>query len=122
MMDDLSRPVDSGEARRFLASRLPKLPIQKLYVMKPGYASFRGDDGEDISLVYEMQNKPEDGLGKYKLPVGKMRLYGDDGMDSTIFLGEDILPETFEQSGNFPQTYSHVGLINAAFRLSRRWD
>jgi GH15 family glucan-1,4-alpha-glucosidase len=35
---------------------------------------------------------------------------------------EDILPETLEQSGNFPQTYTHVGLINAAFRLSRRWD
>jgi GH15 family glucan-1,4-alpha-glucosidase len=35
---------------------------------------------------------------------------------------EDIIPETLEQSGNFPQTYSHVGLINAAFRLSRRWD
>jgi GH15 family glucan-1,4-alpha-glucosidase len=35
---------------------------------------------------------------------------------------EDILPDTLEQSGNFPQTYSHVGLINAAFRLSRRWD
>jgi GH15 family glucan-1,4-alpha-glucosidase len=35
---------------------------------------------------------------------------------------EDILPGTLEQSGNFPQTYSHVGLINAAFRLSRRWD
>ncbi len=35
---------------------------------------------------------------------------------------EDILPDTLEQSGNFPQTYSHVGLINAAFRLSRTWD
>jgi GH15 family glucan-1,4-alpha-glucosidase len=35
---------------------------------------------------------------------------------------EDILPDTLAQSGNFPQTYSHVGLINAAFRLSRRWD
>jgi GH15 family glucan-1,4-alpha-glucosidase len=35
---------------------------------------------------------------------------------------EDILPGTMEQSGNFPQTYSHVGLINAAFRLSRRWE
>jgi GH15 family glucan-1,4-alpha-glucosidase len=35
---------------------------------------------------------------------------------------EDILPGTLEQTGNFPQTYSHVGLINAAFRLSRRWD
>jgi GH15 family glucan-1,4-alpha-glucosidase len=35
---------------------------------------------------------------------------------------EDILPGTNEQAGNFPQTYSHVGLINAAFRLSRSWD
>ena len=35
---------------------------------------------------------------------------------------EDILPDTNEQAGNFPQTYSHVGLINAAFRLSRSWD
>ena len=35
---------------------------------------------------------------------------------------EDILPDALEQSGNFPQTYSHVGLINAAFRLSRRWE
>jgi GH15 family glucan-1,4-alpha-glucosidase len=35
---------------------------------------------------------------------------------------EDVLPDTLEQAGNFPQTYSHVGLINAAFRLSRTWD
>jgi GH15 family glucan-1,4-alpha-glucosidase len=35
---------------------------------------------------------------------------------------EDLLPGTWTQSGNFPQTYSHVGLINAAFRLSRSWD
>jgi len=35
---------------------------------------------------------------------------------------EDILVADNAQSGNFPQTYSHVGLINAAFRLSRRWD
>jgi len=35
---------------------------------------------------------------------------------------EDVLPDTHVQSGNFPQTYTHVGLINAAFRLSRRWD
>jgi len=35
---------------------------------------------------------------------------------------EDIIPETGEQTGNFPQTYSHVGLIHAAFRLSRPWN
>jgi len=35
---------------------------------------------------------------------------------------EDLLPDSLEQSGNFPQTYSHVGLINAAFSLSRGWE
>lgn len=35
---------------------------------------------------------------------------------------ENVLPDSLAQSGNFPQTYSHVGLINAAFRVSRRWD
>ena len=37
-------------------------------------------------------------------------------------LSEDIDPETNEQWGNFPQTYSHVGLINCAMRLSRQWE
>jgi GH15 family glucan-1,4-alpha-glucosidase len=31
---------------------------------------------------------------------------------------EDLDPKSGEQWGNFPQTYSHVGLINAAFSLS----
>ncbi len=35
---------------------------------------------------------------------------------------EDILTQHGLQAGNFPQTYSHVGLINAAFRLSDSWD
>jgi GH15 family glucan-1,4-alpha-glucosidase len=35
---------------------------------------------------------------------------------------EHIDPNTGEQWGNFVQTYSMVGLINAAIRLSIRWD
>jgi GH15 family glucan-1,4-alpha-glucosidase len=31
---------------------------------------------------------------------------------------EDLEPRTLEQWGNFPQAYSHVGLINSAFALS----
>lgn len=31
---------------------------------------------------------------------------------------EDLDPETGEQLGNFPQTYSHVGMINTAFAIS----
>jgi GH15 family glucan-1,4-alpha-glucosidase len=37
-------------------------------------------------------------------------------------LAEHIDPRTGEQWGNFVQTYSMVGLINAAIRLSIRWD
>ena len=37
-------------------------------------------------------------------------------------MAEDLDPRTGEAWGNFPQTYSLVGLINAATRLSRPWD
>ena len=37
-------------------------------------------------------------------------------------LSEDTHIGTGELWGNFPQTYSMVGLINAAVRLSQRWD
>ncbi|HYT04691.1 MAG TPA: glycoside hydrolase family 15 protein [Gemmatimonadales bacterium] len=37
-------------------------------------------------------------------------------------LAEHIDPQTREQWGNFVQTYSMVGLIGSAIRLSRRWD
>lgn len=37
-------------------------------------------------------------------------------------LSEDLDPVSGEQWGNFPQTYSMVGLINSAMRLSRDWD
>jgi GH15 family glucan-1,4-alpha-glucosidase len=35
---------------------------------------------------------------------------------------EDLDPKTGELWGNFPQTYSMVGLINSAMRLSKRWE
>jgi GH15 family glucan-1,4-alpha-glucosidase len=37
-------------------------------------------------------------------------------------LSEDIHPETGQLWGNFPQTYSMVGIIACALRLSRSWD
>lgn len=37
-------------------------------------------------------------------------------------LSEDIDPETGSQWGNFPQCYSHVGLVNAAFRIVKKLD
>jgi len=37
-------------------------------------------------------------------------------------LSEDINPQTNELWGNFPQTYSLVGLINCAMKLSKTWE
>lgn len=37
-------------------------------------------------------------------------------------LSEDVDAETGSQWGNFPQAYSHVGLMNAAYRISNKID
>ena len=37
-------------------------------------------------------------------------------------LSEDLAPATGELWGNFPQTYSMVGIINGAVRLSADWE
>ena len=37
-------------------------------------------------------------------------------------LSEDLAPASREQWGNFPQTYSMVGIVNCAMRLSQPWD
>ena len=42
--------------------------------------------------------------------------------NSVGLLSEDLDPQTGELWGNFPQTYSMVGLINSAMRLSRSWE
>ncbi|MEQ9152288.1 MAG: glycoside hydrolase family 15 protein, partial [Parvibaculum sp.] len=42
--------------------------------------------------------------------------------NSLGLLSEDTDPATGELWGNYPQTYSLVGIINTAMRLSRKWE
>ncbi len=52
------------------------------------------------------------------------RVLFENMLDSRNHLGllsEDLDPANGELWGNFPQTYSMVGLINSAMRLSKRW-
>jgi GH15 family glucan-1,4-alpha-glucosidase len=37
-------------------------------------------------------------------------------------MSEDLDPRTGELWGNYPQTYSLVGIVNSAMRLSRPWE
>jgi GH15 family glucan-1,4-alpha-glucosidase len=42
--------------------------------------------------------------------------------NSLGLFSEHFVPATGEQRGNFPQAYSHVGQLNAAFAVSLPWD
>lgn len=44
------------------------------------------------------------------------------GANGVGLFAEHFVPETETQLGNFPQAYSHVGLINAAFAVSPPWS
>jgi GH15 family glucan-1,4-alpha-glucosidase len=44
------------------------------------------------------------------------------GRNAVGLLSEDIDPASGEHWGNYPQTYSLVGIVNAAMRLSRGWE
>ena len=37
-------------------------------------------------------------------------------------MSEDLAPDSGELWGNYPQTYSMVGIVNCAMRLSRSWE
>jgi GH15 family glucan-1,4-alpha-glucosidase len=42
--------------------------------------------------------------------------------NSLGLMSEDLAPDSGEMWGNYPQTYSLVGIINCAMRLSRSWE
>lgn len=60
-------------------------------------------------------------MGRIKEAIQTFDMLTGHGNHLGLF-SEDVHEETGSQWGNFPQTYSHVGLINAAFAISRRLD
>ncbi|MCB2155333.1 hypothetical protein KQI84_10635 [bacterium] len=92
--EDWTRSVDANETRKFLSFKKKALPVNKLYITRPNMYSSRGEDGEIISMVYEINNTAEGGLGQFKLTQGKARIFGEENTGSTIFLGEDYMAET----------------------------
>lgn len=91
---DWTRSVKAGETRRFLSADIATLPLQKLYIARPSPFSTRGEDGEEIALVYEFKNDKAASLGDFLLEYGKARLFSVDPDGSTLFLGEDMMPAT----------------------------
>ena len=59
-------------------------------------------------------NRSEEARGLFENLLARRNRHG--------LLAEHVDPRTGDPWGNFVQTYSMVGLINSAIRLSKRWD
>jgi hypothetical protein len=75
-----------GEARE-MALFDAALPVKKMYIYTVP------SDREQSPLFYRIVNDTESGLGNFKLPSGKMRIFQTDSKGSSVFLGEDWMPE-----------------------------
>jgi len=115
----------------FLAANDPRFSKTVAAVereLKHGYYVYRYIEADDFGepenafvvctfwYIYALAalGRMEESRGLFENLIARRNRHG--------LLAEHINPRTGEQWGNFVQTYSMVGLINSAIRLSRRWD
>ena len=73
-----------------------------------------GGQSKDENWFTETKKKIREAFQLFENMLAKRNAVG--------LLSEDLDTESGELWGNFPQTYSMVGLINSAMRLSRSWE
>ncbi len=89
--DRLQRPIGINETKRLLASRFDEVPITKTYTAdfaRYGYVN-AGKRQLRIPMHYVIRNGTADGMGRFPLMPGKVRIFQDDGHGTVAFLGED---------------------------------
>lgn len=81
------------ETKQMLFMKSPKVPITKIWkfdaAKQPWDPEKLNNQNVGIPVSYRIVNDASSGLGKFSLWGGKVRLFQDDGHESTIFLGED---------------------------------
>ncbi len=92
----LQRPIGLNETKRLLASRFDNVPITKTYTAdfaRHGYLD-AGKRQLRIPMHYLIVNDADNGMGRFPLMPGKVRIFQDDGQGTVAFLGEDWAPFT----------------------------
>ena len=81
------------ETRQMLFLEAPKVPITKVWTWDSDLLEWDPEQMENrnigIPVRYRIVNESRAGLGEFALWGGKVRLFQEDGRESTIFLGED---------------------------------
>jgi hypothetical protein len=90
--ESVENEILHGETKRIVFFTAHQLPIKKYFTFDAAQLPWNSKQvGDNISIPvhYELENIPENGLGKSALWDGKIRLYAEDGHGSHLFLGED---------------------------------
>ena len=103
--DDL-RPGQRLEAEPF-AGGLTQDPQRSTRTERPGV-------GDPVQVAVGPQGRKQEAVALFERVLSLRNAFG--------LFSEDADYTTGELWGNFPQTYSMVGLINSAVRLSRSWE
>ncbi len=90
--DPFSGKIAHEETRQIHFMSVVGIPIRKTFTwdsVKRPWEPKRQNRDVGIPVHYVIENNSESGLGEAQLWGGKVRVFQDDGHDSTIFLGED---------------------------------
>jgi len=93
----LGKPVSThigvGENKRLLLASYDQVPIHKTYTCDKAQFGLINDPLNPnklrVPMHYVLKNNQANQLGVAALPVGKVRIFQQDGKDSSVFIGED---------------------------------
>ncbi|MBN4054887.1 DUF2712 domain-containing protein [Acidimicrobium ferrooxidans] len=84
--------IGQQEKIKILLGRFPKVPIQKVFTFDwyaHGALNPAKPLNSKVTMHYQLINDEKNGLGKYPLQAGKVRIFIADGHGGEAFLGED---------------------------------
>lgn len=81
----VEKSIDAGARLQMLAARFDGIPVTKVYKFKPH------ERAEAVGWYFEIINSADRGLGQFRLPAGKARVYQASSAGDGVFLGEDYL-------------------------------
>ena len=91
--DSFEQGIAHEETKQMLFLKAPEVPVTKIWTWDAARLPWDPEQLESqnigVPVSYRILNEKKSGLGEFSLWGGKMRLFQDDGHESTIFLGED---------------------------------
>ena len=91
------KPVDQPQEIKMLLEKFDRVPIEKTYSFDwfaNGPLNAEKPLASKVLMHYVLVNDEKNGMGKFPLQGGKVRIFIDDGRGGEAFLGEDMAPLT----------------------------